>query len=388
VLLSAKKPGTLVLGSGRQVSHNALFWSLQTGGWILFGLMTLGYELSGESPHDAVIGDAIVVATGIGLTSAFRLLYRWYRRRRVSPVIMIGSGIALAIAGPFVWFSLQVLVSRTLNGGLFPQWHPYLYWSSFNADMGLYTMLILLTWSLLYFGINGWIRLELERRRADRADALSQAAQLRALQSQLEPHFLFNTLNGISSLVVEGRSDAAAAMIARLSDFLRLTLKVAGTPQIRLADELVFVRQYLDIEQLRFGDRLGFGIEVTPQAMEAMVPAMLLQPLVENSVRHGILPRAIGGKVVVSGRTESVRAAPDTLILRVDDDGPGMQKSVSPSSGVGLSNTATRLSVLYGCAAQFAIGRSSLGGVGVTIRLPLRTGAAGLSNDSAVGCEE
>jgi signal transduction histidine kinase len=388
VLLSAKKPGSLVLGSGRQVSHNTLFWSLQAVGWILFGLMTLGYELSGESPHDAVIGDAVVVVTGIALTSAFRLLYRWYRRRRVSPVIVIASGITLAIAGSFVWFSLQVLVSRMLNGGLFPQWHPYLYWSSFSADMCLYTVFILLTWSLLYFGINGWIRLELERRRADRADALAQSAQLRALQSQLEPHFLFNTLNGISSLVVEGRSGDAAAMIARLSDFLRLTLKVAGTPQITLADELVFVRQFLDIQQLRFGDRLGFGIDVTPEAMAAMVPSMLLQPLVENSVRHAILPRAMGGKVVVSARTDSVRAAADTLILRVDDDGPGIQKSAAPSSGVGLSNTATRLAVLYGGAAEFAIGRSDLGGVGVTIRMPLRTAAAQQSNESMVGCEE
>jgi hypothetical protein len=167
------------------VSHNTLFWSLQAVGWMLFGLMTLGYDLSGESPHDAVIDDAVVVATGIVLTSAFRLLYRWYRRRRVSPVIVIASGIALAIAGSYVWFALQILVSRTLNGGLFRQWHPYLYWSSFSADMCLYTMFILLTWSLLYFGINGWIRLSLERRRADRADALAQAAQLRALQSQL-----------------------------------------------------------------------------------------------------------------------------------------------------------------------------------------------------------
>jgi two-component system, LytTR family, sensor kinase len=388
VLLSAKKPGSLVLGSGRQVSHNTLFWSLQTVGWILFGLMTLGYELSWENPRDAVIDDAVVVVTGIALTSAFRLLYRWYRRRTVSPVVVIASGIALAIAGSFVWFLLQVLVSRTLNGGLFPQWHPYLYWSSFNADMFLYTLFILLTWSLLYFGINGWIRLELERRRADRADALAQSAQLRALQSQLEPHFLFNTLNGISSLVVEGRSDAAAAMIARLSDFLRLTLKVAGTPQITLADELVFVRQYLDIEQLRFGDRLDFGIEVTPEAMEAMVPAMLLQPLVENSVRHAILPRALGGKVVVSGRTDAGRAAAGSLILKVDDDGPGMQKSALPASGVGLSNTATRLAVLYGGAAEFAIGRGTLGGVGVTIRLPLRTAAMGQAIGSALGCEE
>jgi len=378
----------VVLGSGRQVSHDTLFWSLQTAGWILYGLTMLGYGLSQESPHDAVIGDAVMVATGILLTSAIRLLYQWYRRRRVSPLIVIASGIAVAIAGSPVWFLLQVLVSRTLNGGLFPQWHPNFGWSSFSADMFLYSIFILLTWSLLYFGINGWIRLELERRRADRADALAQAAQLRALQSQLEPHFLFNTLNGISSLVVEGRSDAAAAMIARLSDFLRLTLKVAGTPQITLADELVFVRQYLDIQQLRFGDRLGFGIEVAPEAMEVMVPAMLLQPLVENSVRHAILPRAMGGKVVVSARTDSVRAAADTLILRVDDDGPGIQKSTSPSTGVGLSNTATRLAVLYGGAAEFAIGRSSLGGVGVTIRLPLSTAAVAQPHESTAECEE
>jgi len=370
------------------VSHDTLFWSLQTAGWILYGLTMLGYGLSQESPHDAVIGDAVMVATGILLTSAIRLLYQWYRRRRVSPLIVIASGIAVAIAGSPVWFLLQVLVSRTLNGGLFPQWHPNFGWSSFSADMFLYSIFILLTWSLLYFGINGWIRLELERRRADRADALAQAAQLRALQSQLEPHFLFNTLNGISSLVVEGRSDAAAAMIARLSDFLRLTLKVAGTPQITLADELVFVRQYLDIQQLRFGDRLGFGIEVAPEAMEVMVPAMLLQPLVENSVRHAILPRAIGGRVVVSARTESARTAADVLILRVDDDGPGMQKSTSPSTGVGLSNTATRLAVLYGGAAEFAIGRSSLGGVGVTIRLPLSTAAVAQPHESTAECEE
>ena len=388
MLLSAKKPGSVVLGSGRQVSHDTLFWSLQTAGWILYGLTMLGYGLSQESPHDAVIGDAVMVATGILLTSAIRLLYQWYRRRRVSPLIVIASGIAVAIAGSPVWFLLQVLVSRTLNGGLFPQWHPNFGWSSFSADMFLYSIFILLTWSLLYFGINGWIRLELERRRADRADALAQAAQLRALQSQLEPHFLFNTLNGISSLVVEGRSDAAAAMIARLSDFLRLTLKVAGTPQITLADELVFVRQYLDIQQLRFGDRLGFGIEVAPEAMEVMVPAMLLQPLVENSVRHAILPRAIGGRVVVSARTESARTAADVLILRVDDDGPGMQKSTSPSTGVGLSNTATRLAVLYGGAAEFAIGRSSLGGVGVTIRLPLSTAAVAQPHESTAECEE
>jgi two-component system, LytTR family, sensor kinase len=388
MLLSAKRPGSLVLGSGRHVSHETVFWSLQLGGWLLFGLMMLGYGLAMESAHKAVVGDAVLVVTGIGLTSAFRVFFRYLRRRTASPAVVIGWGIALAIAGSPVWYLLQVLVRRTLNGGGGQQWHPHPYWSDFSADMFIFSIFVLLTWSLLYFGINGWIRLELERRRADRADALAQSARLQALQSQLEPHFLFNTLNGISSLVVEGRSEAAAAMIARLSDFLRLTLKVSHTPQITLADELVFVRQYLDIQQLRFGDRLSFGIEVSPEAMEVLVPVMLLQPLVENSVRHAILPRAIGGRVVVTARVVAVGAAADTLVLKVDDDGPGMQKSASPSSGVGLSNTVTRLAVLYGGAAEFAIGRSDLGGVGVTIRLPLRTGIPGQPDNPSVECEE
>ena len=383
MMLSAKRPGSLVLESGRHVSHETVFWLLQVGGWSLFGLMMLGYELAWQSPRDAVIDDAVMVVTGIGLTCAFRLLYRWYRRRAVSPVIVIGTGIAFSVAGSVLWFLLQVIPLAALNAGGITEWHPDSLWSGFSADVYLYNIFILLTWSLLYFGIKGWMRLELERRRADRADALAQSAQLQALQSQLEPHFLFNTLNGISSLVVEGRSEAAAAMIARLSDFLRLTLKVAGTPQITLADELVFVRQYLDIQQLRFGDRLSFGIEVTPQAMEVLVPAMLLQPLVENSVRHAILPRAVGGRVVVSARTEA-----DRLVLRVDDDGPGMRKSSVPSSGVGLSNTATRLAVLYGGAAEFALGRSDLGGVGVALRLPLRAVAAGQDKPSSVRYEE
>jgi two-component system LytT family sensor kinase len=388
VLLSAKKPGSLVFGSGRQISHNALFWSLQALGWTLFGLMMLGYALSMETPREAALTDAILVATGIGLTSAMRFLYRELRRRNAAPAALIAAGIALAVVGSPVWFFLQILVTRILDFAPSPRWRSDMSWSDFSADNFLYSLFILLTWSLLYFGVNGWFRLELERRRADRADALAQTAQLRALQSQLEPHFLFNTLNGISSLVVEGRSEAAAAMIARLSDFLRLTLKVAGTPEITLADELVFVRQYLDIQQLRFGDRLSFTIEVTPEAMEAMVPAMLLQPLVENSVRHAILPRAIGGKLLVSAHTDSVRAAADTLTLRVDDDGPGMQKPASQSSGVGLSNTATRLAVLYGGAAEFAIGRSDLGGVAVTIRLPLRAGSVRQSGSASAEVEE
>lgn len=347
--------------------------------------MMLGYELAWQGPRDAAVGDAVLVATGMSLTIVGRLIYRWQRRRDASPIALIGSGVAFAVAGSALWFLSQKLVIGTLNGRGFSGWHPFLLWSGLNAEVFLYNIFILLTWTLLYYGINGWIKLELERRRADRAEASAQSARLQALQSQLEPHFLFNTLNGISSLVAEGRNESATAMIARLSDFLRLALTTAGTPEITLTNDLSFARQYLDIQQLRFGERLHFEFVVSPQALDALVPALLLQPLVENAVRHGILPRASGGRLIVSARTLDGK-----LMLAVDDDGPGMQKSTStsPSTGLGLSNTATRLAELYGSDAQIKIGRSELGGVGVAIHIPLRLGAHGNSPSPSIWGEE
>src|ERR1700675_95483 len=252
--VSEKRPGWIALGSGRNISHNALFWSLQIGGWVGFGLMMLGYELAWLSPKNAAIVDAALVATGIGLTTVYRKFHHWGRRHALSPIAVIGSGIAFAIAGSPFWFLSQRLITRPLTGSALPGWHPYLLWSGFNAEVFLFYIFILLTWFLLYIGINGWISFELERRRADRAVATAQVARLQALQSQLEPHFLFNTLNGISSLVAEGRNDAATAMIAQLSDFLRLTMQTSGITEITLGHELAFVRQYIEIEQLRFGD--------------------------------------------------------------------------------------------------------------------------------------
>jgi two-component system LytT family sensor kinase len=365
--VSEKRPGWLALGSGRNLSHNSLFWLLQIAGWVGFGLMMLGYELMWLSTKNAVIGDAASVAAGIGLTTGYRYLHHWGRRRTLSPITAIALGVAFAIAGSPVWWLTQRLISAPLTGKALPGWHPYLLWSGFNAEVFLFYIFILSTWLLLYTGINGWMSFELQRRRADRAVASAQFARLQALQSQLEPHFLFNTLNGISSLVAEGRNEAATATIARLSDFLRLTMQTKGTPEITLEQEMAFVRQYLDIQQLRFGDRLVFEFSITAEAMEAVVPTLILQPLVENAVRHGILPRASGGRVTVSART-----ATGSLLLNVDDDGLGMRKSTSPLAGLGLSNTATRLAELYGGRAELSVGRSKAGGVGVAIRLPLR----------------
>jgi signal transduction histidine kinase len=365
-----------MLRSGAKLSRGRLFWLLQSVGWLLFGLMMLGYELIWQSFVPAVADDLVLITTGLVLTTCFRLLYRSRRRRRDAPATLLVTAIVLCVLGSPAWYLAQTLLVQPL----LPESMPRPQW--LLSGLFLYYIFILATWNLLYFGIQGWMSLQLERRRAERAEAMAQSARLRALQSQLEPHFLFNTLNSISSLVAARQHDGAATMIALLSDFLRLTLKAGGTPEITVREEMAFVNQYLDIQKLRFGERLGFAVHVAPEALPAMVPTLLLQPLVENALRHGILPRAAGGRIAIT-----VQAQGPKLLLRVEDDGAGLVRSPSIGAGVGLSNTATRLSELYGSHASLFVGRSALGGVAVDISVPLAFRATMAEEASAEASE-
>ena len=212
---------------------------------------------------------------------------------------------------------------------------------------------------------------------------MAHQARLRALQSQLEPHFLFNTLNAISTLVAEGHNSDAVRMIARVSDFLRLTLDANETPEISVTEELEFVRRYLEIEQVRFGDRLRVTIDAQPEAMPALVPALVLQPLVENAVKHGILPRERGGSVAVT-----IAMQDGTLRISVADDGPGLSQDSDLQRGVGLSNTAARLKELYGNQSRFSVVPSAAGGVTAVIELPFRTARPPLDAVAVPGARE
>jgi two-component system, LytTR family, sensor kinase len=379
VRISTKRPGWLVLGSGRRVSHNGLFWILQLGGWLGFGVMMLGYGLAVLSPRWAIRGAAALVVCGFALTACYRLLLHTMCRRAAPAAALIGVCVILVAVGPPAWFLLQRWILSALGGYEVLQ-GPYLLWPGFLLEMYLYYTFIITTWILLYFGINGWISLALERRRAEQAHSTAQTARLVALQSHLAPHFLFNTLNSVSSLIVEGLSDQACAMIAKLGEFLRASLRLGETPEIALKDELALLRYYLDTQQVRFGDRLRFSFDIQPQVLNAAVPTLLLQPLVENAVRHGILPRSRGGSLTVGAR-----GVDRTLHLEVVDDGVGMKRS--SSSGMGFSNTATRLSELYGAEAELRVYASDSGGVVAAVRLPWRpisgTGNTRQPNESA-----
>jgi two-component system, LytTR family, sensor kinase len=205
--------------------------------------------------------------------------------------------------------------------------------------------------------------------RAAQLEAQLAQAQLQALKMQLHPHFLFNTLNGIASLVRDNKSTAAVNMIVGLSDLLRHALENSGKQEVPLKEELDFLELYLDIQQMRFSDRLKVQMEIQPETLTARVPNLILQPLVENAIRHGIAQRVSAGLVAVSARREN-----GLLQLKVYDDGPGLLEGwrMEDSGGIGLANTRERLEQIYGTEHRFDVRNREEGGVEAIVLIPMR----------------
>jgi two-component sensor histidine kinase len=208
---------------------------------------------------------------------------------------------------------------------------------------------------------------ERQRRTLELESRLTQA-NLQALKMQLQPHFLFNTLNTISSLIHESPA-LADDMVSSLSQFLRTTLDVSSKNEIPLHEELEFVQRYLEIQQVRFGDRLHVRGEVEPNSLNALVPPLILQPLVENAIRYGVETRERGGMVAVQASRQG-----DALRLEVSDDGQGFgsRQLLGAGNGVGLSNTIARLQTLYGENHQFKLTANQPMGACVKIEIPFR----------------
>ena len=338
-----------------------------------------GWGLDYFSPRDALVNKSLLVITGFAVTLVLRSLYRRIRARSKTPVASALLIFLFSFSGAAIWreiqnLLLQVYASATTGASVAAKI------VAIPIGTLMYDGFVLFAWSLLYFGIKDWVELEGQRQRATKAEAMAHAARLRALQSQLQPHFLFNTLNAISTLVVEGQNSAAARMIARLSDFLRLSLETIETPEVSVAEELEFVRRYLEIEQVRFGDRLRVAIEAPADVMQGLVPAMMLQPLVENAVKHGVLSQEQGGSVTVT-----IARNNGALRICVADDGPGLIQGTAVTRAVGLSNTAARLSELYGDKSSFSLDSCPSGGVTAMMEIPFRTATPRFENDVVPG---
>jgi len=206
-----------------------------------------------------------------------------------------------------------------------------------------------------------------------KAVALAQEAQLKMLRYQLNPHFLFNTLNAISTLILDNQNRKANYAVTRLSEFLRYTLDQDPMKKVTLRQELEALDLYLGTERLRFAERLRLEYAIEDSALNALVPSLLLQPLLENSLKYAVSSREQGGLVRIEGRTRE-----GWLELSVIDDGPGLRDGgpVSERRGVGLRNTSERLAVLYGNNTHFAVSNSNPG-LRVDMQLPLELAEAG-----------
>jgi signal transduction histidine kinase len=223
------------------------------------------------------------------------------------------------------------------------------------------------------FAYEHFVRSREQEAQAQALQAELAQAQLQALRMQVNPHFLFNTLNAIAVLVRGGETKKAGRTLRLLSDLLRASFKGADVQMVPLREEIDLVERYLEIEQVRFSDRLQVEIDVDPAASEVPVPYLLLQPLVENAVRHGIAPHAEAGAVRVTVASVPGDGA-DQIEITVADSGPGFDdtdpEAVAHDDGVGLSNTMRRLQTLYGDRHAFELGTAAEGGARITMRLP------------------
>lgn len=347
-----------------------LFWILNTGGWIGYGLAAYLGALVYEKPdaYFLVIGTAAV--TGFLLTLPLRLFYRrlWPR----SPVVIAAGVVAACYLLALAW---RVVVNQSYWTLIKDGWQPTAITDYVGGVMG--SFYILLCWSGLYFGIKYYRMLQEQTEKALRATAAAHQAQLSMLRYQLNPHFLFNTLNAISTLILDGDSERANRTVSRLSDFLRHTLDDPEPMRlIPLEQELRALNLYLDIEKVRFGDRLTVERQIDPETLPALVPSLILQPLIENAIKYAVSPMEEGGTLRIASERRDGR-----LALTVADTGPGLQaveqggaaKDRRRSCGVGLRNVRERLQHLYGDEQSFELTDNKPRGLAAHLEIPFRT---------------
>ena len=357
-------------------SKNRAFWNLQLAGWggafVLRGASILA---SGQPPSGLVLF-LITTFTGFSISCILSVVYRQLIRRR--PLITWG-GTTLALM-------VAVMCHASIDA-----WVQGIYYATTRDTTFAQRFIVLFPfpltllggWSALYYAINYYLTVEEQADRLERLEAQTTAAQLAMLRYQLNPHFLFNTLNSISTLVLLKQTEPANAMLTRLSGFLRHTLITEPGSLVSLAQEIETLQLYLDIERMRFEERLRTHFEIDEAALAAQLPSMLLQPLVENAIKYAVTPQEEGARIAITARVLGER-----LRITIEDTGPGVEEPLrldqldparlrsanAPgrpiSTGVGLANIRNRLMQAYGDAQLFETRSEPGGGFTVLIEIP------------------
>jgi two-component system LytT family sensor kinase len=345
-------------------NRNALFWTLHAAGWAAYGIAQYFGTLLIQSRYDIRPVIVVAVVAGFVLSMPMRYLYRLLWGRSLKTII-----VSVLITSYVVALALRVVIHISYQQLVDPTWEFRTQFEMFQGAVS--TMYLLLCWSALYFCIKYYESLQKQREAALRSAALAQEAQLKMLRYQLNPHFLFNTLNAISTLILDNQNRTANATVTRLSEFLRYTLDQDPMKKVTLRQEIEALDLYLSTERLRFSERLRVEYAIEEPALDALVPSLMLQPLIENAVKYAITPREAGGSIRIEGRTRGAM-----LEVTVIDDGPGLRdgNALIEGRGLGLRNTRERLGVLYGEHQRFAV-LNSPPGMRIEIGLPLERAA-------------
>ncbi|MDQ2877876.1 MAG: histidine kinase [Pseudomonadota bacterium] len=338
------------------------FWRLQAAGWAGYLILRGVSSISNGLSFDAVVPVIVESIIGYCITLLLSALYGYYRSRpRIAGIILsiltlAAATLLYAILDAFS-FSAIKLATPSLNLALL-------------LGTIFLNFTVLAGWSALYFGINFYLIVEDQIDQLQRLESQASTAQLTMLRYQLNPHFLFNTLNSISTLVLLKQTERANTMLSRLSSFLRYTLANEPTAHVTIAQEVETLKLYLEIEKMRFEDRLRPRFDIDARVAKARLPSLLLQPLVENAIKYAVTPQEEGAEIAVVARL-----AGEKVQIAVSDTGPGLQgKKPRPSlsTGVGLANIKERLAQAYGPEARFETRSIPGGGFQVEIELPFQ----------------
>ena len=352
-------------------------WLVRLGvlaGWVLFTLMVIAISWGGTAVRGRTFDLANTVAWNLGwiiwagTTFAVAALARWYPVERKDLGRNLGRHVLLGLAVVTVTQGVEF----ALNHGLHLLWPATLRAYAF-VELVAYKFHI---YFLIYWMVLGatrafdyYARYRESELLASELDAKFAHAQLSALKMQLQPHFLFNTHHSIISLMLKNETPTAIKMLTRLSDLLRITLKKTDQQVSSLREELEALELYLGIQRERYRERLAVELTIEPAALDAEAPCLLLQPLVENALQHGIDSLAVGGRLRITAQRVQ-----EQLALTVSDNGPGLAPGfdLENGDGIGLRNTRARLWRLYGAHQRFEITRGRDGGTEVRIALPFR----------------
>lgn len=342
-------------------SRNSRFAILNAAGWVGYCLNIYIGAFYLNVPRIFYGVSFVAAVCGFALSLLLRSTYR--RFWDVSPpqkvlCIIVASAICSLIWSiPHTFLTLKLLP----NHGMMSVWTEY-FW---GASTILY---VFVCWSCLYFGIKYHHVAQEAIRREFESAALAHDAQIKMLRYQLNPHFLFNTLNAISTLILEKQAKLANETIVQLSNFLRHSLDKDPVPKVTLEQEIATLNRYLAIEKVRFGDRLNLNVEIDERVRFCLVPSLMLQPLIENSIKHAIAKSKGGGTIGIHAESASGR-----LRLTLRDNGPGMELKDGEllyNGGIGIRNTKERLKQLYGDRYHFSIAKLEPRGTQICIELP------------------